>query len=87
MSHAGTRLLADLAGATTVSPGSRPRRYPGCAGPVHAMTPGRGPVDLAVAIADGAETISDIAAPADHPALFGRVASDSACWRLRIDRT
>jgi hypothetical protein len=39
-------------------------------------------VDLAVAIADGAETISDIAVVADQPALFGPVASDSTCWRL-----
>ena len=39
-------------------------------------------VDLAVAIADGAETISDIAVLADQPALFGSVASDSTCWRL-----
>jgi hypothetical protein len=39
-------------------------------------------VDLAVAIADGAEAISDIAILADQPALFGPVASDSTCWRL-----
>lgn len=39
-------------------------------------------VDLAVAIADGAETISDIAVLADQPVLFGTVASDSTCWRL-----
>ena len=39
-------------------------------------------IDLAVAIADGAEAISDIAVLADQPALFGSVASDSTCWRL-----
>jgi hypothetical protein len=39
-------------------------------------------VDLAVAIADGAEAICDIAVLADQPALFGPVASDSTCWRL-----
>src|SRR5919112_589418 len=38
--------------------------------------------DLAVAIADGAEAISDIAVLADQPGLFGPVASDSTCWRL-----
>ena len=39
-------------------------------------------IDLAVAIADGAETISDIAVLANQPALFGAVASDSTCWWL-----
>ncbi len=39
-------------------------------------------VDVAVAIADGAEAISDIAVLADRQALFGPVASDSTCWRL-----
>ena len=38
--------------------------------------------DLAVAIADGAEAISDIAVLADQEALFGPVASDATCWRL-----
>jgi hypothetical protein len=44
--------------------------------------PGRVLVDLAVAVADGAECISDIAVLADQPALFGPVASDSTVWRL-----
>ena len=39
-------------------------------------------VDLAVAVADGAGCISDIAVLADQPALFGLVASDSTVWRL-----
>ena len=43
---------------------------------------GRVLVDLAVAVADGAECISDIAVLADQPALFGPVASDSTVWRL-----
>ena len=40
---------------------------------------------MAVAVADGATTISDIAVLADQAALFGPVASDSTCWRL-LDR-
>ena len=44
--------------------------------------PGRVLVDVAVAIADGTETISDIAVLADQPRLFGPVASDSTVWRL-----
>src|SRR4051812_19370367 len=44
--------------------------------------PGRVLVDMAVAVADGATTISDVAVLADQAALFGVVASDSTCWRL-----
>src|SRR3954449_6387933 len=44
---------------------------------------------MAVAVADGATTISDVAVLADQAALFGPVASDSTCWRLleRLDAT
>lgn len=81
VSHAGSRLLADLAARTTLTgqlsavlaPLGRPRA-------VH--DPGRVLVDLAVAVADGAECISDIAVLADQPGLFGQVASDSTVWRL-----
>ena len=40
---------------------------------------------MAVAVADGATTISDVAVLADQAELFGAVASDSTCWRL-LDR-
>ncbi|MDQ3579001.1 MAG: IS1380 family transposase [Actinomycetota bacterium] len=81
VSHAGSRLLAGLADASTLTaelaqalaPLRRPRA-------VH--DPGRVLVDLAVAVADGAETISDIAVLGDQSAVFGAVASDSTCWRL-----
>jgi hypothetical protein len=81
VSHAGSRLLADFADRSTLTaelsaalgPWRRPRA-------VH--DPGRTLVDLAVAVADGAECISDIAVLADQAALFGPVASDSTCWRL-----
>ncbi|AEK43629.1 hypothetical protein ABT262_14345 [Amycolatopsis mediterranei] len=39
-------------------------------------------VDLAVAVADGATTISEIAVLVDQSGLFEAVASDSTCWRL-----
>jgi hypothetical protein len=39
-------------------------------------------VDMAVTVADGATTISDVAVLADQAALLGPVASDSPCWRL-----
>jgi hypothetical protein len=38
-------------------------------------------VDLAVAIADGAETISDLSTLRDQPDLFGAVASHPTVWR------
>jgi DDE family transposase len=46
-------------------------------------------VDMAVAVADGATTISEIEVLADQAELFGSVASDSTCWRLldRLDGT
>jgi len=81
VSHAGSRLLADLADRSTLTgqlsavlaPLGRPRA-------VH--DPGRVLADLAVAVADGAECISDIAVLADQPALFGAVASAPTVWRL-----
>ena len=37
--------------------------------------------DVVVAIADGADTISDLATLRDQPALFGPVASHPTVWR------
>jgi len=81
VSHAGARLLADLADATTLT-GELSEALVGARGTRPRHDPGRVLVDLAVAIADGAEAICDIAVLADQPALFGPVASDSTCWRL-----
>ena len=81
VSHAGTRLLADLADVTTLT-GELSAALDGVRGPRPRHDPGRVLVDLAVAIADGAEAISDIAVLADQQTLFGPVASDSTCWRL-----
>ena len=81
VSHAGSRLLADVADRTTLTAalgevlgGLRKARA--------RHDPGRVLVDMAVAVADGATTISEIAVLADQAALFGSVASDSTCWRL-----
>jgi hypothetical protein len=86
VSHAGARLLADLADASTLT-GRLSKVLAPLAAPQTAHDPGRVLADLAVAIADGAECISDIAVLADQPALFGPVASDSTVWRLleRLD--
>jgi hypothetical protein len=78
--HAGARLLADLADAVGLSralsvamSATKKRRRGHDRGDVL--------VDLAVAIADGAETISDLAALRDQPDLFGTVASHPTVWR------
>jgi hypothetical protein len=81
VSHAGSRLLADLADVTTLT-AELSQALHGVRGPRPRHDPGRVLVDLAVAIADGAETISEIAVLADQPGLFGPLASDTTCWRL-----
>jgi Transposase DDE domain group 1 len=81
VSHAGSRLLADLADRTTLT-GEVSGALEQLTRPRTVHDPGRVLVDLAVAVADGAECISDIAVLADQPALFGAVASDSTVWRL-----
>jgi hypothetical protein len=81
VSHAGSRLLADLADATMLTR-ELAGALDGVRGPRPRHDPGRVLVDLAVSIADGAQAISDIAVLADQQVLFGPVASDSTCWRL-----
>ena len=79
--HAGTRLVADLADATGLTAafgdalaGLR-RRDAG-------HDPGRVAVDLAVTLADGGQTISDLAVLRQQPAVFGAVASTPTAWRV-----
>jgi hypothetical protein len=86
VSHAGSRLLADVADKTTLT-AQLAEALAGLRKPRARHDPGRVLVDMAVAVADGATTISDVAVLADQAALFGPVASDSTCWRLleRLD--
>jgi hypothetical protein len=79
--HAGSRLLADLADRTMLT-GHLSTALAGLGRPRAVHDPGRVLADLAVAVADGAECISDIAVLGDQPGLFGPVASDSTVWRL-----
>jgi Transposase DDE domain group 1 len=81
VSHAGSRLLADLADRTTLT-GQLSAVFAHRRAPQTAHGPGRVLADLAVLIADGGEAISDIATLADQSAVFGPVASDSTCWRV-----
>ncbi|MEV8328859.1 IS1380 family transposase [Kitasatospora sp. NPDC056731] len=81
VNHAGSRLLADLADATTLTSAFsdalhrlRPR------GTGH--DPGRVAVDLAVMLADGGEAIRDLAVLRDQAEVFGPVASTPTAWRV-----
>jgi hypothetical protein len=81
VSHAGSRLLADLATVTgldtalaEVAGVGRQRRS--------AHDPGRVLADLAVLLADGGEAISDLAVLREQPGLFGPVASTPTAWRV-----
>ncbi|MFE4423046.1 transposase, partial [Streptomyces sp. NPDC056817] len=84
VSHAGSRLLADLADATGLTAAFndvlrrlRPR------GTGHA--PGWIAVDIAVMLADGGEAIRDLGILRDQPTVFGPVASTTTAWRLLAD--
>jgi len=82
VSHAGSRLLADLADATSLTSAFsnalyrlRPR------GTGH--DPGRVAVDLAVMLADGGEAIADLAVLRDQREVSGPVTSPrppGVCW-------
>ena len=79
--HAGSRLLADVADALGLTAGlsaamapTRQRRS--------AHDPGRVLVDLAVMVADGGTSLSDLKVLRDQPDLFGSVASDPTAWRV-----
>ena len=78
VSHAGVallRALADKSGLTAgLSKALASRR-------LLAHDRGRVLADLACAIADGAEVISDFRVMADQRELFGKVASVPTCWR------
>ncbi len=86
--HAGARLLADLADTTGLT-----AAYATVLGPLRPRgtghDPGRVATDLAVMIADGGETITDLAVLRDQAGVFGPVASTATAWRLlaQIDDT
>lgn len=81
VSHAGTRLLADVAErsglggdlSVVLAPIVKRRRR-------HA--PGDVLVDLAVMLADGGECVSDLKVLRHQPGLFGQVASQPTAWRV-----
>jgi Transposase DDE domain group 1 len=81
VSHAGARLLADLAEATGLT-AALGDAIAGLRRRAAGHDPGRVLTDLAVMIADGGEAISDLAVLRDQPGLFGPVASTATAWRV-----
>ena len=82
--HAGARLLADLADATGLT-----SEYSTVLGPLRPRgtghDPGRVAVDPSVTLANGGETITDLAVLRDQGEVFGPVASTPTAWRLLAD--
>ena len=84
VSHAGAELLRELARSSgLVEAWDTALMGTYKAMPLH--FPGAVLADLAVAIADGADSISDLKALRDQPGLFGPVASTPTAWRV-LDR-
>jgi len=84
VSHAGAELLREMAGFTgLIDAWDNALIGTYKAMPIH--FPGTVLADLAVAIADGADSISDLKSLRDQPVLFGPVASTSTAWRV-LDR-
>jgi hypothetical protein len=84
VSHAGAELLRELAGHTgLIDAWDQALIGTYKSMPIH--FPGSVLADLAVAIADGADSISDLKALRDEPGLFGPVASTPTAWRV-LDR-
>lgn len=81
VSHVGSRLLADVAAAAGL-----PEAFDGAAGGrrrrCSAHAPGRVLTDVAVLLAGGGETITDLAVLRHQPGLFGPVASTATAWRV-----
>ena len=81
VSHAGSRLVADLAERAGLG-----ADLSAALGPVvkghRRHAPGDVLVDLAVMLADGGECVSDLKVLRDQPDLFGEVASQPTAWRL-----
>ena len=80
VSHAGTALLSELADRTGLT-ASMSGAMADCGISWHTHDPGVVLTHLAVAIADGADCLSDFVALREQSELFGVVASNSTAWR------
>ncbi len=84
VSHAGAELLREMASATGLG-AAWDAALLGTYKMLPVHFPGRVLADMAVAIADGADSISDLQVLRDQPQLFGAVASTPTAWRV-LDR-
>ena len=80
VSHAGAALLAELADRAGLTE-AMSEAMADCGINWHTHDPGVVLTHLAVAIADGADCLADIAALKEQEALFGPVASVATAWR------
>ena len=81
VSHAGTALLSELADLSGLT-GAMSVAMADCGISWHTHDPGVVFTHLAVAIADGADCLADLAALTRQSALFGPVASVPTAWRV-----
>ena len=84
MSHAGAELFRELAAYTGLI-GAWDRALIGTYKGMPVHFPGSVLADVAVAIIDGADSISDLRSLREQPGLFGPVASTPTAWRV-LDR-
>jgi Transposase DDE domain group 1 len=80
VSHAGTALLSELADRSGLTE-AMSVAMSGCGINWHTHDPGVVLTHLAVAIADGADCLADLAALREQSELFGPVASIATAWR------
>jgi Transposase DDE domain group 1 len=80
VSHAGAALLAELADRAGLTE-AMSEAMAGCGINGHTHDPGVVLTYLAVAMADGADCLADMAALKEHEDLFGPVASVATAWR------
>jgi hypothetical protein len=80
VSHAGTALLAELADRTGLTP-AMSEALADCGISWNTHDPGVVLTHLAVAVADGADCLSDFEVLREQSELFGDVASVSTAWR------
>ena len=80
VSHAGAGLLSEMADRSGLT-GAMSQAMGDCGISWHTHDPGVVLTHLAVAIADGADCLSDLAVLREQGELFGPVASQATAWR------
>ena len=81
VSHAGSRLLAEMADASGLTDALSEAMAPMCKR-ARRHDPGRVLVDLAVTLGDGGDALSDLVTLRNQPGVFGAVASVPTAFRV-----